>query len=70
MSAYYKLGHIMCYVITKLDRLSFLYKSINSTYTSAYSDKNDTGRGGASANVRPSKMASIVWMKLELTFLF
>ena len=70
MSAYYKLGHVVCYVITELYRLSFLYKSINSTYTSAYSDKNDTGRVGASAHVRPSKMASIVWMKLELTFLF
>ena len=70
MSAYYKLGHVVCYVITELNLLLFLYKSINSTYTGAYSDKNDTGRGsGASAHVRPSKMASIVWMKLELTFI-
>ena len=42
MSAYYKLGHVVCYVITELYLLLFLYKSINSTYTGAYSDKNDT----------------------------
>ena len=59
MSAYYKLGHVVCYVITELYRLSFLYKSINSTYTSAYSDKNDTGRGGAPRRPRASQQNGV-----------
>ena len=43
MSAYYKLGHVVCYVITELYQLSFLCKSINITYKRADSINSDTG---------------------------